>query len=167
MLTLTALTDAEYLISSVALSIDEYYAGVGESPGVWTGKWAEELGLSGVVEADQLRALVEGRGPVTGEELLAGVRQRWVRAFDMTFSAPKSASLLWAFGSEPVAEVVAAAHREAVEEALRFLEERAAVARVQSGGVRHRVDTEGWAVAAFTHRTSREGDPQLHSHLLT
>ena len=47
MLTLTALTDAEYLISSVALSIDEYYAGVGESPGVWAGKWAEELGLSG------------------------------------------------------------------------------------------------------------------------
>ncbi len=38
MLTLTALTDAEYLISSVALSLDEYYAGVGESPGVWSGK---------------------------------------------------------------------------------------------------------------------------------
>jgi hypothetical protein len=86
-LTLTALTDAEYLISSVALSIDEYYAGVGESPGVWSGKWIEELGLSGVVEAGQLRALVEGRGPVTGEELLVGARERSVRAFDMTFSA--------------------------------------------------------------------------------
>ena len=88
MLTLTALTDAEYLISSVALSIDEYYAGVGESPGVWSGKWAEALGLSGVVEAEQLRALVEGRDAVTGEELLAGSRERTVRAFDMTFSAP-------------------------------------------------------------------------------
>jgi len=86
-LTLTALTDAEYLISSVALSIDEYYAGVGESPGVWTGKWAGELGLSGVVEAEQLRALVEGRGPLDGAELLAGARARSVRAFDMTFSA--------------------------------------------------------------------------------
>ena len=43
-LTLTALTDAEYLISSVALSIDEYYAGVGESPGVWAGHWAKRLG---------------------------------------------------------------------------------------------------------------------------
>ena len=121
MLTLTALTDAEYLISSVALSIDEYYAGVGESPGVWSGKWAEELGLSGVVEAEQLRSLVEGRDPVTGEELLVGNRERSVRAFDMTFSAPKSLSLLWAFASEPVAEVVAAAHRDAVEAALRFL----------------------------------------------
>ena len=132
MLTLTALTDAEYLISSVALSIDEYYAGVGESPGVWSGNWANELGLSGVVEAEQLRALVEGRDAVTGEELLAGNRERTVRAFDMTFSAPKSASLLWAFASERVAEVVADAHREAVEVALLFLEERAAVARVQS-----------------------------------
>ena len=64
MLTLTALTDAEYLISSVALSIDEYYAGVGESPGVWAGRWAGALGLSGVVEAEELRALVEGRDPV-------------------------------------------------------------------------------------------------------
>ncbi len=34
MLTLTALRDPEYLISSVALAIDEYYAGVGEAPGV-------------------------------------------------------------------------------------------------------------------------------------
>ncbi len=72
MLTVTGLTDAEYLISSVALSIDEYYAGVGESPGVWAGRWAERLGLSGVVEADQLRALVDGKHPVTGEDLLAG-----------------------------------------------------------------------------------------------
>ena len=89
-----------------------------------------------------------------------------MRAFDLTFSAPKSVSLLWALGSEPVAEVVAAAHREAVEAALGFLEERAAVARVQCGGVRRRVATEGWVVAGFVHRTSREGDPQLHTHCL-
>ena len=166
MLTVTGLTNAEYLISSVALSIDEYYAGVGESPGVWAGRWAEGLGLAGVVEADELRALVEGKHPVTGEDLLAGSRPRSVRAFDLTFSAPKSVSLLWALGSEPVAEVVAAAHREAVEAAFGFLEERAAVARVQSEGVRRRVATEGWVVAGFVHRTSREGDPQLHTHCL-
>ena len=62
--------------------------------------------------------------------------------------------------------MVAAAHREAVEVALGFLEERAAVARVQSQGVRRRVATEGWVVAGFVHRTSREGDPQLHTHCL-
>ena len=47
-----------------------------------------------------------------------------------------------------------------------FLEEKAAVARVQSQGLRRRVATEGWVVAGFTHRTSREGDPQLHTHCL-
>jgi conjugative relaxase-like TrwC/TraI family protein len=166
MLTLTRLTNAEYLISSVALSIDEYYAGVGESPGVWTGRWSSALGLAGVVEAEQVRALVEGKHPVTGEDLLAGSRPRKVRAFDLTFSAPKSVSLLWAFASEPVAEQVAAAHREAVEAASEFLEENAAVARVQSQGLRRRVATEGWVVAGFVHRTSREGDPQLHTHCL-
>ena len=166
MLTVTRLSNAEYLISSVALSIDEYYAGVGESPGVWTGRWREGLGLAGVVEAAELRALVEGKHPTTGEDLLAGSRPRQVRAFDLTFSAPKSVSLLWAFATEPVAEQVAAAHREAVQAALGFLEERAAVARVQSNGVRRRVTTDGWVVAGFTHRTSREGDPQLHTHCL-
>ena len=161
MLTVTGLSNAEYLISSVALSIDEYYTGVGESPGVWAGRWAELLGLSGVVEADQLRALVAGTHPTSGVDLLAGSRPRKALAFDLTFSAPKSVSLLWALGTEPTAEVVAVAHREAVELALEFLEERAAVARVQFRGVRRRVGTGGWVVAGFVHRTSREGDPKV------
>jgi conjugative relaxase-like TrwC/TraI family protein len=165
-LTVTGLSNAEYLISSVALSIDEYYAGVGESPGVWTGRWVQCLGLSGVVEADQLRALVDGKHPTSGLDLVAGSRPRSVLAFDLTFSSPKSVSLLWVLGSEPVADAVAAAHREAVEVALGFLEERASLARVQSHGVRRRVATRGWAVAGFVHRTSREGDPQLHTHCL-
>ena len=73
---------------------------------------------------------------------------------------------MWALGSEPVADAVAAAHREAVDVALGFFEERAAVARVQSQGVRRRVGTGGWVIAGFVHRTSREGDPQLHTHCL-
>jgi conjugative relaxase-like TrwC/TraI family protein len=148
------------------LSIDEYYAGVGESPGVWAGRWAEGLGLAGVVEADALRAVVDGKHPTSGADLLAGSRPRSVLAFDLTFSSPKSVSLLWALGSESTAGVVAAAHREAVGVALGFLEERAAVARVQSKGVRRRVGTDGWVVGGFVHRTSREGDPQLHTHCL-
>jgi conjugative relaxase-like TrwC/TraI family protein len=103
-LTVTGLSNAEYLISSVALSIDEYYAGVGESPGVWTGRWAQALGLAGVVEADALRRLVDGQHPGTGADLLAGSKPRKVLAFDVTFSAPKSVSLLWALGSDPVAD---------------------------------------------------------------
>ena len=100
--------------------------------------------MAAVVEPEQLRALVDGRHPTTGANLLPGCRPRSVLAFDLTFSAPKSVSLLWALGSEPVADAVAAAHREAVTVALGFLEGRAALARVQSQGVRRRVGTGGW-----------------------
>jgi conjugative relaxase-like TrwC/TraI family protein len=165
-LTVTALTNAEYLLGSVALGIDEYYMGVGEAPGVWMGHWSPVLGLEGVVEADALRALIDGNDPTTGAPLLVGLRERKVKAFDLTFSAPKGASLLWALGSEAVADVVMAAHREAVATALEFLEERAALARIQVDGLRRHVPTEGWAVAGFVHRTSRAGDPQLHTHCL-
>jgi conjugative relaxase-like TrwC/TraI family protein len=163
-LTVTALTDAEYVLSSVALGIDEYYAGVGEAPGVWTGSWSKSLGLEGMVEADELRVLIDGRHPVSGEGLLVGLKPRSVKAFDLTFSAPKSVSLLWALGSDAVADTVMAAHREAVATALGFLEERAANARQQVDGVRRHVATQGWVVAGFGHRTSREGDPQIHTH---
>ena len=163
MLTVTALTNAEYVLSSVALGIDEYYTGVGEAPGVWAGSWATTLGLVGMVEADALRALVEGNDPMSQVRLLTG-RKRTVKAFDLTFSAPKSVSLLWGMASEPVADVVAAAHREAVAAAAAFLEGRAALARVQVDGVRRHVPSGGWVVAGFVHRTSRAGDPQLHTH---
>ena len=90
MLTVTELRDAEYVISSVALGLDEYYAGIGEAPGIWTGRFAPLLGLSGVVDAEDLRAVVEGHDPATGVDLLAGSRRRRVNVFDAPFSAPKS-----------------------------------------------------------------------------
>jgi conjugative relaxase-like TrwC/TraI family protein len=166
MLRITKLKGAEYLIRSVAAGMEDYYMGAGEAPGVWRGRWAAELGLEGVVEADALRALVTGLDPNTGVDLLAGHRERKVRAFDVTLSVPKSASLLWALGTPETASVVSIAVVEATEVALAFLEERAAFARQQQGGVRRRVSTHGFAIATFAHRTSRAGDPQLHVHCL-
>jgi conjugative relaxase-like TrwC/TraI family protein len=133
---------------------------------LWSGGWSAELDVEGIAEADALRALIDGAHPVTGEPLLVGLRERSVKAFDLTFSAPKSVSLLWALGSEAVADTVMTAHREAVATALGFLEERAATARMQVDAVRRHVGTHGWAIAGFVHRTSREGDPQLHTHCL-
>ncbi|MGH8972181.1 MAG: MobF family relaxase, partial [Acidimicrobiia bacterium] len=163
MLRITKLADAEYLIGQVALGIDDYYLGVGEAPGVWQGRLADQLGLSGVVEADQLRALLLGRHPGTDGGLLDGHRERKVAAFDVTFSAPKSLSMLWAFASPEVASVASIAHVEAVAVALEFLERRAGATRQQVEGERQRIPT-GVAAATFVHRTSREGDPQLHTH---
>ncbi len=99
-------------------------------------------------------------------DLLAGHRERKVRAIDVTLSVPRSVSLLWAFGTPEASAAVSQAVVEATDTALGFLEERAAVARVQEGGIRRRVGTGGFAVATFAHRTSRAGDPQLHTHCL-
>ncbi|MGH8974573.1 MAG: MobF family relaxase [Acidimicrobiia bacterium] len=157
------MADAEYLIGQVAWGIDDYYLGVGESPGVWQGNLAGGLGLSGVVDADHLRTLLLGRQPGGDMELLAGHRERKVAAFDVTFSAPESVSLLWAFAGPEVSSAASIAHVEAVALALEFLERRAGATRQQVDGERRRIPM-GVAAATFVHRTSREGDPQLHSH---
>ena len=107
---------------------------------------------------------VDRRSPSGSGEQLAGSKPATVRAIDATFSAPKSVSLLWAFGTPEVAAAVSIAHVEAVQAALGFVEARAAVTRRQVNGVRRRAATSGWAAATFVHRTSREGDPQLHTH---
>jgi conjugative relaxase-like TrwC/TraI family protein len=163
MLRIAKLSDAEYLIGQVALGIDDYYVGAGEAPGVWQGDLAADLGLVGVVDADHLRALVLGDDPMTGGALLVGHRERKVAAFDVTFSAPKSVSVLWAFASPEVASAASIAHVEAVSVAVDFLERRAANTRQQVDGERQLVPT-GLAAATFVHRTSREGDPQIHTH---
>ena len=138
LLSLTKLANADYLIEQVARGLDEYYFGAGEAPGVWHGRWADELGLEGVVDHDDLRALLDARHPDTGADLVAGQRERTVKAFDATFSAPKSASLLWTFGTAEVAATVAIAHVESVSAALDVLEAKAAVARQQHDGIRRR-----------------------------
>jgi conjugative relaxase-like TrwC/TraI family protein len=164
-LRLAKLTDAEYVLRQVAGGLEDYYLGSGEAPGVWTGRLAGQLGLVGVVDGDDLRALIDHRDPATGETLEAGPgRKPTVRAIDATFSAPKSASLLWAFAGAEVASLISIAHVEAVEAALGFVERHAAVTRRQNDGVRSRAQTSGWAAATFVHRTSRIGDPQLHTH---
>jgi conjugative relaxase-like TrwC/TraI family protein len=162
-LRLAKLTDAEYVLRQVAGGLEDYYLGSGEAPGVWSGCLAGQLGLAGVVEADMLRQLIDRRHPASGDALGEG-KQPTVRAIDATFSAPKSASLLWAFAGPEAASVVSICHVEAVEAALGFVESNAAVTRRQVGGTRVRARASGWAAATFVHRTSRAGDPQIHTH---
>lgn len=84
--------------------------------------------------------------------------------YDLAFRPPKSVSVAWALGGEAIREVIREAHREAVAAALCYLEDQAAAAR--SGRGRARVATDGYVAAAFDHRTSRAGDPLLHTHVV-
>ncbi|WP_329405717.1 relaxase domain-containing protein [Nocardia vinacea] len=88
-----------------------------------------------------------------------------IAGFDITFSPVKSVSALWALAPRAVAEKVELAHQHAVRDALAWLEEHAIFTRLGRNGVRQ-VDVEGIVAAQFTHRDSRAGDPDLHTHML-
>jgi DNA primase catalytic core len=87
-----------------------------------------------------------------------------VAGYDLTFSPVKSISALWALAPQEVAEQIEAAHHAAVADALSWLERTACFTRLGAGGVRQ-VETAGLIAAVFTHRDSRAGDPDLHSHV--
>jgi TrwC relaxase len=136
-----------------------------EASGHWMGKGTPELGLSGLVGANDLAAVLSGLDPRSGETL--GTRRNQVRVagFDMTFSAPKSVSLLHALGDGEVSNAVAAGHAEAVGAALSYVERHALAVRRRDGTIPVALPTtvEGVAAAGFVHRVSRALDPHLHT----
>ena len=111
-----------------------------------------------------------GRDPADARELsgalaqLSRPRSTTVAGYDLTFSPVKSVSALWAVADPKTAALIEQAHQAAVADALRFLEQHALFTREGKGGVRQ-VDVRGLVAAAFTHRDSRAGDPDLHTHV--
>ena len=88
-----------------------------------------------------------------------------VAGYDLTFTPVKSVSTLWAIAPAPIARTIEDCHHQAVAETLEFLEEHAAFSRMGAHGVAQ-VNTTGLIAAAFDHRDSRAGDPNLHTHLV-
>src|SRR6266511_1929017 len=156
---------ADYYLDAVARSQEEYYTGAGEAPGYWLGRAAGQLGLAGEVSEEGLHRMLSGAHPHTAERLGRPPRDNRVAAFDLTFRAPKSVSLLYGLGGFEVAGQVRAAHERAIAEALDYLERHAAL--VSRGHARARQEhADGLVAAAYQHRTSRAGDPLLHTHVL-
>jgi conjugative relaxase-like TrwC/TraI family protein len=173
-----------YQLSGVAQSLDDYYTGAGEAHGVWVGGGAARLGLDGEVDPDDLRAVLAGLAPGRGGLTPNGDRPRphprRVPGFDLTFKAPKSASVLYAVSDDPrVQGAVIEAGEAATRAAVGWLECEAIEAQRGSHNVAwlavhagepgvgpRRVTTSGVVAASFRHRTSRAGDPLLHWHVL-
>nr|MDP8942669.1 relaxase domain-containing protein [Actinomycetota bacterium] len=154
-----------YYTDAVARGREDYYQGAGEAPGRWLGQGAAGLGLRGEVSADGLSTLMQGRDPASGERLRRTLRDGAVTGFDLTFSAPKSVSILYAAAPDEVSRQAREAHDRAVSEAVAYLEREACATRRGTDGV-ERLHGEGFVAAAFRHRTSRSGDPQLHTHVV-
>ncbi|HUP15932.1 MAG TPA: MobF family relaxase [Acidimicrobiia bacterium] len=146
------------------------------APARWMGSG---LGAAGVDAESPVTK--EAFAQLIGHETLSGESMTRARAahgcvagFDHTLSAPKSVSLLYAFGDSQMREQVREAHLEAVKEAVDYMETHCAQARVSSRWRDDRgwhtstrnVDSDGWVAAAFDHYASRANDPQLHTHVV-
>lgn len=167
----------EYLTRQVAaadstelgsMALADYYAAKGEAPGRWIGSGLvgiDGLGYGDVVTAQQMKNLFgDGCDPVTGAALGRTFQSGSVAGFDLTFSPAKSVSALWAVAPPEVAKRIRQAHNAAVLDAIDFLESHAIFTREGTGGARQ-VETRGLIAAAFLHRDSRAGDPDLHTHV--
>src|SRR5215204_4916107 len=111
-----------------------------------------------------------GRDPINSRELAGQIakdsrpRTQTVAGYDLTFSPVKSVSTLWAVAEPALAAVIERAHEVAVQDALMFIENHALFTRTGPQGIRQ-VNVHGLVATAFTHRDSRAGDPDLHTHV--
>jgi conjugative relaxase-like TrwC/TraI family protein len=100
---------------------------------------------------------------ITAAEKVKRTKQP-VAGFDMTFSAPKSVSTLWALADADTQRAIADAHHAAVAATFALAESEVARSRTGFGG-QERVPVQGLVAAAFDNYDSRAGDPQLHTHV--
>jgi conjugative relaxase-like TrwC/TraI family protein len=171
--------NANYWINAVGIEGDEdYYTKPGEAPGEWMGELAAQLDLAGEVDREDYAAVLAGEHPGTGEVLVdrpkprkyvdADGRERRldpILGYDVRFSPPKSASLLYAVGSPEIRTAVLRAHDAAVAQGVAYLERNACFVQRGKGGKTIEPGA-GFVAMAFRHRSSRAGDPALHTHLV-
>ena len=142
---------------------DDYYAHEdGPNHSRWVGKGAEQLALVGGVEQETFQKVLTGHSasgqPLFNRKIDPAKRRA---ATDFTFSAPKSVSVAALVQGD---QRVVAAHRTAVDRTLQVLESRYAQTRVTTNTGRRTIKTGNLIAAVFPHGTSREAEPQLHSH---
>lgn len=149
-----------------------YYAGGREPPGIWSGSGVREFGLvpGSVVAVEHLSRLCDGFDPhdpsrrlVWNAGMIAGRSPR-APGTDLTFSCPKSVSILWACSDEETQAVIERIVLHSAEEALGHIERHCGLARVGRLGVR--LERVPLTFALFPQSSSRSNDMQLHIHCL-
>ncbi len=170
MLTIRALSGGE-TYASRHLSANDYYSENEKVIGTWIGQGAELLGLEGEVRMEQFDSIRQGLDPSSGEFLRPrqsadrfngeGERTSAARSlYDFTVSAPKSVSI-----QSMIDPRLLEAHEQAVREMAREMEGLAA-ARVRQNGADENRTTSNLVIAQYRHDSSRELDPQIHTHLV-
>ena len=153
-----------YYTREIAENREQYLSGHGESLGRWYGAGSASLGQQGEASTEAFRRIFEGRHPETGELLGRAHGRNAVPAFDVVLRPTKSVSILYGLGDQVIGRAVLAAHQAGLAEAVAYLDAHLG-ARRGHGGAEH-VGGNGLLAVGFDHRTSREGDPLLHTHLV-
>jgi conjugative relaxase-like TrwC/TraI family protein len=154
---------AEDYYFGITQGIEDYYVGI-EAPGQWIGSSNRLLGLDGEVNPDDLRTVFAGQHPDNGAALITTTNRRVV-AFDLSYKADKTVSLLHAWAEPQVAQSVEDAHSRAIDASIAYLEEAAVFTRRGHNGV-EQVAGDGLVAARFRHFRNRNDDPHLHDHVL-
>jgi conjugative relaxase-like TrwC/TraI family protein len=154
----------EYYTRELATDHQAYLSGHGEPPGRWYGAGVTALGLQGEASPAGFQVMFEGRDPTTGELLGRPHGRNAVPAFNVVLRPTKSVSILYGLGDPATGRAVLSAHHAGMAEAVGYLDEHLGVRRGH-GGVQH-VSGRGLLAVGFDHRTSRERDPLLHTHLV-
>ena len=151
-------TDGELTVSPTARDL-------GHAPGLW---WCHGKGLGGVKTGDPLDAAVlrelcdDNFDRATGRTMTQGGDRA---GHDVVFSAPKSVSLAWAFGTRKQRDAIAALQERAATESLTWLlQQGGAECRTGKAGAGPRLVAESVVAGIFSHGQSRQLDPQLHTH---
>ena len=142
----------------------DYYTEGQELVGLWRGRGAAQLGLTGVVQKEQWGALCNHLNPTTGDPLTLRRKQDRRVGYDFNFHVPKSVSLLYVLSND---ERILTAFRESVGSTMAEMETEMKT-RVRASGRNEDRITGNMAWGEFTHFTARpEGgipDPHLHAH---
>lgn len=139
----------------------DYYVEDLDHRGQWMGAGAKELGLEGAVDRQEFQLALAGY--VAGEEVQNAGKENRQMGWDLTFSAPKSVSIGWAGARNDLRQEIELAHQRAVEMAFSYLEAHSTTRRGRGGAIHEQARL---VASRFNHYTSREGDPQLHSHVV-
>jgi conjugative relaxase-like TrwC/TraI family protein len=154
----------DYYTREIADDHEAYLSGHGESPGRWYGAGAATLDQSGEASTQAFRRIFQARHPDTGQLLGRPHPRNGLPAYDVVFRPVKSVSILYALGDPHTGRAVLAAHQAGVAQAAAYLDGHLGVRRGH-GGAEHVVGG-GLLAVGFDHRTSREGDPLLHTHVV-
>jgi conjugative relaxase-like TrwC/TraI family protein len=159
MLTISQIKDPRYYGQ---WTTQDYYNNTGELRGLWTGQLAPVLGLFGYIQTQDYQNVIEGFSPDGKKALVRNAGKDHAPGHDLTFSAPKSVSVLQVFDRSGK---VLRAHEIAVKSALRYIEQHAAFTRRNAQG-KDLEKLPGLLFGIFTHFESRAEDMATHSHCL-